>query len=118
MVIETITILYYSIATLSISLVLCQKYNKEISVFFNKWVYKYDLVSSNDTDDGNITNLELDNSLNDSNETYILFNENTNTNTNDININDINDTNNTNNTNTNNTNTNIKTKKNVVINFE
>ena len=112
MVIETITILYYSIATLSISLVLCQKYNKEISVFFNKWIYKYDLVNSNDTDDGNITNLELDNSLNNSDETYILFNENAN-NTN------INANTNANNTNINaNTNTNIKTKKNVVINFE
>jgi hypothetical protein len=104
MVIETITILYYSIATLSISLVLCQKYNKEISIFINKWVYNYDLVSSNDTND------EYDLSLNNSDETYILFNE----------VNENNEVNEVNEVNENNevNNTNIKTKKNVIINFE
>ena len=39
MIIETLTILYYSIASLSIGLVLCQTYNTQIYQFINKWIY-------------------------------------------------------------------------------
>ena len=65
MVIETLTIIYYSIASLSIGLVLCQTYKMEINKCINKYIYKYELVETEENE--NIENVE--------NEKYILFNE-------------------------------------------
>ena len=60
MLIETLTIFYYSIASLSIGLVLCQKYNSQIYQFINKWVYNYELVNTEDNDNENYDNEEND----------------------------------------------------------
>ena len=102
MIIETLTILYYSIASLSIGLVLCQTYNTQITQFINKWVYNYEPVNTEENDENCIeeNDLGLYNQLNnlDQENKYILFNE----------MNEIN----------NNNNQNIKTKKNVIIDFE
>ena len=95
MIIETLTIFYYSIASLSIGLVLCQTYNTEITQCINKWIYNYEPVNTEDNEEND---LGLQNQLNNTEETYILFNE--------INNNEINN------------NKNIKTKKNVIIDFE
>tara|TARA_Y100000589_G_scaffold327244_1_gene368683 strand:+ start:409 stop:738 length:330 start_codon:yes stop_codon:yes gene_type:complete len=109
MIIETLTILYYSIASLSIGLVLCQTYNNQITQFINKWVYNYEPVNTEENDENCIeeNDLGLYNQLNnlDQENKYILFNE-----MNEINNNEIN--------NNNNNNQNIKTKKNVIIDFE
>ena len=105
MIIETLTIFYYSIASLSISLVLCQTYNTEIRQFINKWIYNYEPVNTEENEEND---LGLENQLNNDEETYILFNEinNDKINSNEINSNEINN------------NKNIKTKKNVIIDFE
>lgn len=101
MVVETVTILYYSLGAISFCLVLCQKYNEQIQVCINKWIYNYDLVNSDENMEEN--DLGLNNVLNNPEETYILFNEMTNINTNDDN--ELSDNK-------------IKTKKNVIIDFE
>tara|TARA_B100001559_G_scaffold272998_1_gene242278 strand:+ start:113 stop:409 length:297 start_codon:yes stop_codon:yes gene_type:complete len=98
MIIETLTIIYYSIASLSIGLVLCQTYNTEIRQCINKWIYNYEPVNTEENDENDENDLGLENQLNNDNETYILFNE--------INNDEINN------------NKNIKTKKNVIIDFE
>ena len=100
MIIETLTIFYYSIASLSIGLVLCQTYNTQITQCINKWIYNYEPVNTEDNEEND---LGLQNQLNNTEETYILFNE---INNNEINNNEINN------------NKNIKTKKNVIIDFE
>ena len=100
MIIETLTIIYYSIASLSIGLVLCQTYNTEIRQFINKWIYNYEPVNTEENDEND---LGLENQLNNDKETYILFNE---INNDKINNDEINN------------NKNIKTKKNVIIDFE
>ena len=51
MIIETLTIIYYSIASLSIGLVLCQTYNTEIRQFINKWIYNYEPVNTEDNEE-------------------------------------------------------------------
>ena len=103
MIIETLTILYYSIASLSIGFVLCQTYNTQIYQFINKWIYNYEPVNTDENDDNVEENdLGLYQQLNNIEEDkYILFNE-----LNEINNNEINN------------NKNIKTKKNIVIDFE
>lgn len=103
MIIETLTIFYYSIASLSIGLVLCQTYNTQIYQFINKWIYNYEPVNTDENDDNVEENdLGLYQQLNNIEEDkYILFNE-----LNEINNNEINN------------NKNIKTKKNVIIDFE
>ena len=106
MIIETLTIFYYSIASLSIGLVLCQTYNSQITRFVNKWLYNYEPLNSDDTKEND---LGLYKQINDSDDSYILFN-------NEINNNEIN--NNEINNNEINNNLNIKTKKNVIIDFE
>lgn len=72
MIIEGITILYYTLASVSIGAVLCQKYSTEISTFLNKWFYNYDLVNSEDNEEND---LNLNTLLEDEDDTYILFNE-------------------------------------------
>ena len=115
MIIETLTILYYSIATLSIGLVLCQTYNTQITQCINKWIYNYELVNTDDNDDNvdnNYTNKENDlglrQQLNNPEDNYILFNE----------MDEINEINNNQINNNQINNQNIKTKKNVIIDFE
>jgi len=116
MIIETLTIFYYSIASLSIGLVLCQTYNTQIYQFINKWIYNYEPVNTDENDEEN--DLGLYQQLNniEQEDKYILFNELNDINNNDINNNDIN--NNDINNNEINNNKNIKTKKNIVIDFE
>ena len=97
MIIEGITILYYTLASISIGAVLCQKYNTEISTFINKWFYNYDLVNSEDNEEND---LNLNTLLEDEDDTYILFNE----------MNRMNEKDNPNES--------IKTEKKVVIDFE
>ena len=109
MLIETLTIFYYSIASLSIGLVLCQTYNTQITQCINKWLYNYELVNTDDNDD-NEDNEDKENDLGlyqqlnnqEQEDKYILFNE---MNNNEMNNNEMN-------------NKNIKTKKNVIIDFE
>lgn len=91
MVIETLTIIYYSIASLSVGLVLCQTYKNEINKCINKYIYNYELIETEEHEETEET---------EENEKYILFNEmepiiekKTET-------------------------INIKTKKNVIIDFE
>ena len=114
MIIETLTIFYYSIASLSIGLVLCQTYNTQIYQFINKWIYNYEPVNTSDNDDEE-NELGLYQQLNnqEQEDKYILFNE---MNNNEMNNNEMN--NNEMNNNEMNNNENIKTKKNVIINFE
>ena len=71
MILETVTILYYSLATISIGIVLYQKYNKQIHTYINKWLYNYESVPNEEHD------LNLSNNLND--DTYILFSDENNT---------------------------------------
>ena len=97
MIIEGITILYYTLASISIGAVLCQKYSTEISTFLNKWFYNYDLVNSEDNEEND---LNLNTLLEDEDDTYILFNE----------MNRMNEKDNPNES--------IKTEKKVVIDFE
>ena len=99
MIIEGITILYYTLASVSIGAVLCQKYSTEISTFLNKWFYNYDLVNSDDNEENDL-NL---NTLLEEDDTYVLFNEM-------HKMNEINETDNPNES--------IKTEKKVVIDFE
>ena len=109
MIIETLTIFYYSIASLSIGLVLCQTYNTQIYQFINKWIYNYEPVNTDENDENNEENdLGLYQQLNniEDEDKYILFNELNEINNNEINNNQINN------------NKNIKTKKNIVIDFE
>ena len=118
MIIETLTIFCYSIGSLSLSLVLCQTYNTEIRQFINKWIYNYEPVNTDENDENDEENdLGLYQQLNniEQEDKYILFNE-----LNDINNNDINNEINNNEINNNeiNNNKNIKTKKNIVIDFE
>ena len=96
MIIEGITILYYTLASISIGAVLCQKYNTEISTFINKWFYNYDLVNSEDSDNIEENDLNLNTLLEEDNK-YVLFKE----------MNEIS-----------NQNESIKTEKKVVIDFE
>jgi hypothetical protein len=107
MIIETLTIFYYSIGSLSLSLVLCQTYNTEIRQFINKWIYNYEPVNTEENEENEENDLGLENQLNNDEEIYILFNEinNDEINNDEINNNEIN-------------NKNIKTKKNVIIDFE
>ena len=125
MVIEGITILYYTLATISLVLVLYQKYNHNIDVCIKKYFYNYDVVSN-------------ESPISNSNPGYVLFREhdieNTNDYTNDYtnqnnqnnqnNENNQNNQNNQNNENNQNNNKNnneiksIRTKKNVIIDFE
>ena len=100
MIIEGITILYYTLASVSIGAVLCQKYNTEISTFLNKWFYNYDLVNSDYSDNEGENDLNLNTLLEDEDDTYILFNE----------MNRMNEKDNPNES--------IKTEKKVVIDFE
>ena len=133
MILETVTILYYSLATISIGIVLYQKYNKQIHTYINKWLYNYESVPNEEHD------LNLSNNLND--DTYILFsdennndnqsnnndyqNNNTdelNNNTDELNnntdeLNNIENNNNEINNNENNNNLKLKTKKNILIEF-
>tara|TARA_Y100000591_G_C21261729_1_gene418497 strand:- start:105 stop:476 length:372 start_codon:yes stop_codon:yes gene_type:complete len=123
MILESISILYYTLATLSIGLVLYQKYNIQIHTCINKWLYNYTPVPNEESD------LNLQENLNNDN-TYVLFNDlENNHNDDNENNNDENDLQNINNNNVNendlennnNDETNnlfIKTKKNVVIDFE
>ena len=97
MILETVTILYYSLATISIGIVLYQKYNKQIHTYINKWLYNYEPVPNTDEYDLNLSN----NLNNDS--TYILFSDELN---NDDELN--NEINN---------NLKLKTKKNILIKF-
>ena len=139
MILESVTILYYTLATISIGIVLYQKYNTKIHSFINKYLYNYEIVP-NDT-------IDLCNINDSNNDTYILFNDNINQNskthmnndyenTNLINNNEHNNNNNNEHTNlinnnehmnnnneNNNENNNqeikiFKTKKNIVIDFE
>jgi hypothetical protein len=121
MILESISILYYSLATLSIGLVLYQKYNIQIHTCINKWLYNYTPVPNEESD------LNLNENLNNDN-TYVLFNDlqnNHNVNENNLENNENNLENNENSINKNDNNENninenlfIKTKKNVVIDFE
>ena len=122
MILESVTILYYTLATISIGIVLYQKYNTKIHSFINKWLYNYETVPNQDIDLCSINDSNNDN-------TYILFNENNTENINKINNNQNNTeniyqiNNNQNNNNQNNQNNNqeikvLKTKKNIVIDFE
>jgi len=125
MILESVTILYYTLATISIGIVLYQKYNTKIHSFINKWLYNYESVPNEDIDLCSINDSNNDN-------TYILFNENNNQNNNQninqINDNQINDNQiNNNQINDNQINDNqnknqeikvLKTKKNIVIDFE
>ena len=97
MLIETLTIFYYSIASLSIGLVLCQTYNTQIYQCINKWVYNYEPVNTeeNDYEENDLGLYQQLNNIEQENE-YILFNKND----------EINNT------------QDIKTKKNVIIDFE
>lgn len=54
MILEMIAFLYYTLATISILLVLYQKYNVEINIFLNKWFYNYIPVNTENTDDNYI----------------------------------------------------------------
>ena len=101
MILETVTILYYSLATISIGIVLYQKYNKQIHTYINKWLYNYEPVPNTDEYDLNLSN----NLNNDS--TYILFSDELN---NELNNDDElnNEINN---------NLKLKTKKNILIKF-
>ena len=107
MILESVTILYYTFATISIGIVLYQKYNNKIYSFINKWFYNYESVI-NEEIDINIVNNEINDN------TYILFSENSENNennqNNEINQNDEN--------NEENKKLMIKTKKNIVIDFE
>lgn len=51
MLVESVTILYYSIATVSLGLVLCNKYNTNIKSCFYKIFYNYNIVNTSDSDD-------------------------------------------------------------------
>ena len=53
MILETIAFLYYTLATISILLVLYQKYNVEINIFLNKWFYNYIPLNTEDNTDDN-----------------------------------------------------------------
>ncbi len=110
MIIEILTILYYSIASLSIGLVLCQTYNTQITQCINKWIYNYEPVNTDENDDSEDNDLGLRQQLNNPEDTYILFNE----------MDEINNNENNQNNQINNqiNNQNIKTKKNVIIDFE
>jgi len=116
MILESISILYYTLATLSIGLVLYQKYNIQIHTCINKWLYNYIPVPNEEPD------LNLQENLNNDN-TYVLFNdlENHHNDENDlqnINNNNVNENDLENNNNDETNNLFIKTKKNVVIDFE
>ena len=121
MIIETLTIFYYSIASLSIGLVLCQTYNTQITQCINKWLYNYEPVNTDDNDDEE-NDLGLYQQLNnqEQEDKYILFNEMNQINNNEINNNEMNNNeiNNEMNNNEINNNKNIKTKKNIIIDFE
>jgi hypothetical protein len=102
MILESVTILYYTLGTISIGVVLYQKYNNKIHSFINKLFYNYESVP-NEEIDLNIVNNEINDNI------YILFNQNE--------ENNQNDENNTNQNNEENKKM-IKTKKNIVIDFE
>ena len=60
-----IAFLYYTLATISILLVLYQKYNVEINIFLNKWFYNYIPLNTEDnTDDNNYILYENNNKYN------------------------------------------------------
>lgn len=109
MILESISILYYTLATLSIGLVLYQKYNIQIHTCINKWLYNYTPVPNEESD------LNLQENQNNDN-TYVLFNDLQNNH--NVNENDLENYENSVNKNDNNENLFIKTKKNVVIDFE
>jgi hypothetical protein len=65
MILEIIAFLYYTLATISILLVLYQKYNVEINIFLNKWFYNYIPLNTEDnTDDNNYILYENNNKYN------------------------------------------------------
>lgn len=65
MILEMIAFLYYTLATISILLVLYQKYNVEINIFLNKWFYNYIPLNTEDnTDDNNYILYENNNKYN------------------------------------------------------
>ena len=114
MILESVTILYYSLATISIGIVLYQKYSTKIHTFINKWLYNYQSVPNEESD------LNIPDNLNNDN-TYLLFNDyneynNNQSNNNEIDNNEI-DNNEIDNNEYNN-NLKIKTKKNIVIDFK
>ena len=91
MILETVTILYYTLlATVSIGLVLYKNYNNKIHEFINKHFYKYTQVPSEENDLDLQTNLDND-------KTYILFNDEIINNENNQNIFEMNTFNNNNN---------------------
>lgn len=111
MILETITIIYYTLATVSIGLVLYKNYNNQIHKYINKYFYNYTQVPNEESDLDLQTNLDND-------ETYILFS--------DENINNLDNQNNQDNfeintfnnqNNDNNQNINLQ-KKNVIIDFK
>ena len=72
MILETVTIIYYTLATVSIGLVLYKNYNNQIHKYINKYFYNYTQVPNEESDLDLQTNLDND-------ETYVLFSdENTN----------------------------------------
>lgn len=66
MILEMIAFLYYTLATISILLVLYQKYNIEINIFLNKWFYNYIPINTENNDENN----------DDNNDDYILYENN------------------------------------------
>ena len=115
MILESVTILYYSLATISIGIVLYQKYNTNIHTFINKWLYNYQSVPNEEEFDLNVSdNLNNDN-------TYLLFNDYNESNNNESNNNELNNNelnNNELNNNELNNNLTVKTKKNILIYFK
>lgn len=112
MILETITIIYYTLATVSIGLVLYKNYNNQIHKYINKYFYNYTQVPNEESDLDLQTNLDND-------ETYILFSdENTNNQNNQDNQDNFEmNTFNYHNMDTNNQNINLQ-KKNVIIDFK
>ena len=129
MILETVTILYYTLATVSIGLVLYKNYNNQIHKCINKHIFKYTQIPNEESDLDLQTNLDND-------ETYVLFSdENTNNqdyennnnqdyeNNNNFEMNIFNNNNNNNNNtndiflDNNQNNINLQ-KKNVVIDFK
>jgi hypothetical protein len=112
MILETVTILYYTLATVSIGLVLYKNYNNQIHQCINKHFYKYTQVPNEESDLDLQTNLDND-------ETYILFSDENINNENNQNIFEMNTFNNNNNSdNINNINNINLQKKNIIIDFK
>ena len=112
MILETVTIIYYTLATVSIGLVLYKNYNNQIHKYINKYFYNYTQVPNEESDLDLQTNLDND-------ETYILFSDENTNNLDDQNNQDNFEMNTFNyyNMDTNNQNINLQ-KKNVIIDFK